>query len=62
MKCEICGKLIKNTVGLGLHIKQHNITSREYYDMFLRKDENEGKCLECGNATTFVSFSIGYLR
>lgn len=62
MKCEICGKLIKNNVGLGLHIKQHNITSREYYDMFLRKDENEGKCLECGNATTFVSFSIGYLR
>jgi len=28
-------------------LKIHNVNSKEYYDKFIKK-ENEGYCLECG--------------
>lgn len=41
------------------HIKKHNITSKEYYDKFIRRD-NEGYCHKCGGETQFITFSVGY--
>lgn len=62
MRCEVCGKEIKNNISLGLHIKKHGLSSKEYYDKYLKKHPSEGCCEECGNETTFVSVGIGYLR
>ena len=62
MRCEVCGKEIKNNISLGLHIKKHGLSSKEYYDKYLKKHPPEGCCEECGNETTFVSVGIGYLR
>ena len=61
MKCLICGKETNGYVGLCSHIHLHNISSKEYYDKYL-KQENEGKCLECGKTTKFIKISKGYRR
>ena len=55
--CKICGKECKS---LGSHINKHNISCKEYYDMFLRKP-NEGKCIICGKDTTFKTLKVGYI-
>lgn len=57
--CEICGKKVKN---LGAHItKSHKniITSKEYYDKYLKK-LGEDICPVCGNHNTYVDISFGY--
>jgi len=42
------------------HLKKyHDIGMKEYYDMFIRK-ENEGICPECGKKTKFESYYKGY--
>ncbi|MFW6377457.1 MAG: hypothetical protein ACOCZ5_02310 [bacterium] len=56
MYCHICKKEINYSPGVfpQLHlVKFHNITSKEYYDKYLRK-EDEGYCLNCGKETTFL--------
>lgn len=61
MKCEICKREFKNSRILGIHISTtHKMSKQEYYDKFLKKDENEGKCLECGKETGFVTLVKGY--
>lgn len=61
MKCEICNRKFKNSRVLGIHISTtHKMSKQEYYDKFLKKDENEGKCLECGKETNFVTLVKGY--
>lgn len=61
MKCEICNRKFKNSRTLGIHISTtHKISKQEYYDKFLKKDENEGKCLECGKETGFITLVKGY--
>lgn len=58
MKCEICGKEFKF---IGNHIKRtHKIEPQVYYDKYLKKDENDGKCKTCGNTTEFMCLSMGY--
>ena len=59
-KCLICEKTFKN---LGTHVRYHNITGKEYYDKFIRT-ENEGICKldNCNNETTFVNINEGYLK
>lgn len=54
IKCELCGIESKSNRALSQHIRRHhkNITLKQYYDTFLRK-ENEGVCLTCGKETTF---------
>lgn len=50
-KCLICGKLFKKLSG---HVPdKHGITSKQYYDKFLKID-NEGSCLTCGKTTKFT--------
>ena len=61
MKCEICSREFKNSRTLGIHISTtHKMSKQEYYDSFLKKDENEGKCLECGKETGFITLVKGY--
>jgi hypothetical protein len=55
MICQICNKEIKSYT----HIKKHKISSKEYFDTYIRK-ENEGYCLNCGKETTFISITNGY--
>lgn len=59
MKCEICNKETNGYIGLCSHIHLHNISSKEYYDKYL-KQENEGKCQECGKETLFKGIRDGY--
>lgn len=58
--CKICNKEISSH-GLGMHIKWHNLTKKEYYDKFLKK-ENEGICLRCGKETNFINIHSGYFK
>lgn len=62
MKCLICNKECKNNNGLGIHIKKyHNITSKEYYNLYL-KQNNEEICPVCGSQNNFININIGYSR
>lgn len=58
MICLICNKEI-GLKGFSTHIKQHNMSSKEYYDKFL-KSENEGYCVICSKPTKYHGISIGY--
>ena len=58
LKCYICEKEFMSR-GFSEHLKKHNIRPQEYYDTYL-KQEDEGKCVQCGNETDFISFSFGY--
>lgn len=58
MKCLICKKEIGNK-GFSSHLKTHDITSKQYYDNYLKKD-GEGICQECGKETHFNKLSKGY--
>ena len=60
MRCKICGKEIKDSPkSLPTHLRSHDITSKEYYDKFIRK-ENEGFCIVCGKEAIFMSVNKGY--
>lgn len=62
MICEICNKEFDNYKGLSSHIRQtHNITSKYYYDKYLKKD-TEGICPVCGKETPFIKISKGYQK
>lgn len=51
-ECQICYRQFKKLYSLSTHIKSHGITSKQYYDKYL-KSLGEGKCLCCDNETTF---------
>lgn len=65
MKCEICNKEINNTKGLSVHlVKSHkysNENKKEYYDKYLKK-ENEGSCYFCKKDAIFFDLTRGYHR
>lgn len=59
IKCKICNKEFDTPKQLSWHVKHHNLTNKEYYDLYL-KQENEGICLTCGKPTEFISMNKGY--
>lgn len=61
-KCEICDREFKSLKGLAAHIAQlgDHPTLEEYYNLYLKTDENIGKCATCGKNTTFMNLKIGY--
>lgn len=48
--CKVCNKKI-NINNIAVHLKTHNMTKLEYYDRYIRKKEDEGKCRVCGKPT-----------
>ena len=54
--CKICGKSYTN---INYHVKVHNLTSKQYYDTYVKKPE-EGKCKTCGKPTIFLGIHRGY--
>ena len=63
IKCLICNKEIKNSLGMASHLRHNHseYTVQSYYDTFLRQ-EDEGKCIICGNPTTFDTIEKGYRK
>ena len=60
--CKVCGEVYSSYNHLGRHLrKQHNISSKEYYDNYL-KCAGDGICINCGKPTKFVCISIGYSK
>ena len=54
--CLECGREFTNMNILSRHIGTH-MTQEEYFDKYLRKSEQEGKCIICGKPTKFRNFS-----
>jgi len=67
LKCKICNREFKSLIGFCNHISSHKISSKNYYDIFL-KDENEGICKmygkisSCKQFATFCSLNKGYRK
>jgi len=59
MKCEVCGLEIKNKNTRHIS-KEHNMTVEEYYIKYLRENQREGFCYNCGENTHFISIFKGY--
>ena len=61
VKCEICGKEFKGYAStFSQHLKEHNITTKEYYDTYLHFSPST--CEICGSETRFLSINKGYKR
>lgn len=61
IKCKVCNKELKNIAALGQHIRQHGLNSQTYYDKYLKQNDNEGICPECGKPTRSLGFK-GYKK
>ncbi len=59
--CQICEKGFDNLNQLSKHIKIHKLKPKEYYDKYLRK-ENEGICLITNKETKFKNLVEGYYK
>ncbi len=59
--CKECGEKFICAENLSKHVKYHKINNKEYYDKWLKK-ENEGKCYECNNETPFLGVQRGYRK
>ena len=53
--CRICGQET-NALGMPSHCKKHGLTTKDYYDKFLK----EGVCRICGKPTKFGTIMTGY--
>lgn len=58
--CSICGRECLNFNSLAQHVRSHGITSKLYYDTFLKQSSDEGFCKICKNPTNFDRISTGY--
>lgn len=60
-KCKICKEEFSTYRGLGIHVAHtHKISTKDYYDKYIKESESEGFCRTCGKPTTFVSINNGY--
>lgn len=59
MKCLVCNKECNNLMGLSIHIKKVHGSTKEYYDEFLKKDNQDGKCIVCNKPTKYLGLG-GY--
>ena len=60
MKCKICNKEFKQWSNLSRHInKMHNGTE-DYYNLFLKNSNKEGRCKICGDPAKFRNITHGY--
>ena len=57
--CEECNNSLKSIIALNWHIqKYHN--KKNYYDKWLKENDNEEFCLYCQKELDFENFSGGY--
>ena len=61
MICQVCKREFDTNMSLARHIRFHGITTKEYYDRYLRQD-SEGICICCGKPTRFINFTVGYQK
>lgn len=62
-ECKICNKKFKNKNNLSKHIYQaHNISSEEYYNKFLKKENNEEICEITKEKLHFKNLTEGYFK
>ena len=63
--CKICNvdtKLVADSFGRWHLNKVHKITTKQYYDLYL-KQKKEGHCLSCKEKSTkYISLNQGYLK
>jgi hypothetical protein len=61
-ECKECGRGFQDYISLGSHIGQSHriLTTKGYYDKYLKKDPSEGICKNCGKETKFVYLTFGY--
>lgn len=57
--CQICNKKCLGLAGLSYHIQIHKTTKQQYYDTYLKKNNQEGICKTCGGKTKFLGMN-GY--
>ena len=59
IKCEICGKELVSIKALSQHIKNHDITSKDYYLKYIGEQK---KCEECGKVfIAEADYSVLYI-
>lgn len=59
MICKICNKEV-GLKGFSTHLKTHNLSTKEYYDTYLKTD-SDGICVVCGKPTAFTGIH-GYKK
>jgi hypothetical protein len=59
--CQFCNLEFKNIQSIAAHLSNHNITTKEYYDKFYKK-EIEGKCLLCRCDNKYIGLNKGYKK
>lgn len=60
-KCLICNNAFKTLNGLSHRItKTEKLNLKNYYDIYLKKDINEGYCNICNTKTKFINIRLGY--
>lgn len=58
-KCEITGEEFETPRQFLYHLKKLKITEKEYFDKFLKQDNDE-ICKTCGNSVDFQNIRCGY--
>lgn len=60
--CKLCNNELDSFRALGLHIHHYHkdTNKQEYYDKFLKTNENEGVCIKCSKQCNFISLTKGY--
>lgn len=61
VSCQICNSEFKNLNALSKHVSAHGMSSKGYYDKFL-KTENEGICPITGKQTNYKNMVDGYFK
>lgn len=60
-KCKICGSEFNTADAFKEHIlTTENLSEKDYFDKYVKSDDNEGICLNCGKPTKFRDCIIGY--
>jgi len=63
IECLLCHHIFNHTKSFTCHLKkEHNTTAKDYYDKFLKKDDNDGICLTCKEPSKFINVTAGYCR
>ena len=61
-ECKVCGSSFSSSYKFSKHIRvKHFRYVKEYYDIYVKKD-NEEKCSLCGKNTKFKGLFEGYLN